>query len=129
MESDSEVARQSWTRLADEAGKPGSEMSPGPPAREQEPATQGSSRVSGGQIWARRLGLLVFVLICLELGIALIVLPWTHIWTDNNLLLSYPTVRFWAANTFVRGAFSGLGLIDIWMGIWEVVRYREPKAN
>lgn len=128
MESDSEVARQSWTRLADEAGKTGNEMSPGPLAREQEPATQGS-RVTGGQIWARRLGLLVFVLICLELGIALIVLPWTHIWTDNNLLLSYPTVRFWAANTFVRGAFSGLGLIDIWMGIWEVVRYREPKAN
>jgi len=29
----------------------------------------------------------------------------------------------------VRGAFSGLGVIDIWLGIWEVVRYREPRSN
>jgi hypothetical protein len=127
VESDSEVARQSWTRLADEAGKPANEVPRTAP--EQEPATQAGSRITSGQMWARRLGLLVFVLICLELGIALVVLPWTHIWTDNNLLLGYPTVRFWAANTFVRGAFSGLGLIDVWMGIWEVVRYREPKVN
>jgi hypothetical protein len=125
----SDVAGQSWGRLADEAGKPGSEVSRGPAAPEQEPALPDRSRFTSGQLWARRLGLLVFVLICLELGIALVVLPWTHIWTENNLLLDYPAIRFWAANTFVRGAFSGLGLIDIWLGIWEVVRYRETKAN
>jgi hypothetical protein len=129
VDSDSDVARQSWGRLANEAGKPGSGLTRSPLAPEQEPVAPGRSQVTSGQLWARRLGLLVFVLICLELGIALIVLPWTHIWTENNLLLDYPTVRFWAANTFVRGAFSGLGLIDIWLGIWEVVRYREPKSN
>ena len=129
MESDSDVARQNWLRLANEAGKPGSETSSAPLAPEQEPAPKGRAAVTSGQLWARRLGLLVFVLICLELGIALVVLPWTHIWTDNNLLLGYPTMRFWAANTFVRGAFSGLGLIDIWLGIWEVARYREPKIG
>lgn len=129
MDSDSDVAGRSWGRLANEAGKPGSGLSRSPLAPEQEPAAPGRSKVGSGQLWARRLGLLVFVLICLELGIALVVLPWTHIWTDNNLLLSYPTVRFWAANTFVRGAFSGLGLIDIWLGIWEVVRYREPRSG
>jgi hypothetical protein len=115
--------------LANQASKPGSGLSRSPLAPEQEPAAQGRSQATGGHMWARRLGLLVFVLICLELGIALVVLPWTHIWTENNLLLDYPAVRFWAANTFVRGAFSGLGVIDIWLGIWEVVRYREPRSN
>lgn len=129
MESNSDAARQNWVRLANEAGKLGSETSRSPLAPEQEPAPQGRSALTSGQLWARRLGLLVFVLICLELGIALVILPWTHIWTDNNLLLNYPTLRFWAANTFVRGAFSGLGLIDLWLGIWEVARYREPKAH
>ncbi|MGE5205096.1 MAG: hypothetical protein ACM3PW_05745 [Chlamydiota bacterium] len=124
MDSDSDVARQSWARLANDTGKPGSPLAP-----DQAPASQGRSSFSSGQLWARRLGLLVFVLICLELGIALVVLPWTHIWTDNNLLLDYPTIRFWAANTFVRGAFSGLGLVDIWLGIWEVVRYRETRTS
>ncbi len=130
MDSDSDVARQSWARLANETDKLGRELSGRPLTPEEPgPASPGRSSLSSGQLWARRLGLLVFVLICLELGIALIVLPWTRVWTDNNLLLNYPTLRFWAANTFVRGAFSGLGLVDIWLGIWEVVCYRETKAN
>jgi hypothetical protein len=30
---------------------------------------------------------------------------------------------------FVRGLVSGLGLVDIWMGVAEAVRYREaPDA-
>jgi hypothetical protein len=124
-----DVAGQSWGRLANEAGKPGRESSRGPVAPEQEPPSPEHQRLTSGQLWARRLGLLVFVLICLELGIALLVLPWTHLWTENNLLLNYPTIRIWAANAFVRGAFSGLGLIDIWLGIWEVVSYRETKVN
>jgi len=107
-----DVAGQSWGRLANEAGKPGRESSRGPVAPEQEPPSPEHQR-----------------LICLELGIALLVLPWTHLWTENNLLLNYPTIRIWAANAFVRGAFSGLGLIDIWLGIWEVVSYRETKVN
>ena len=130
MDSDSDVARQSWARLANETDKVGSELSRRPLTPEElRPASPGRSSLSSGQLWARRLGLLVFVLICLELGIALIVLPWTRVWTDNNLLLNYPTLRFWAANTFVRGAFSGLGLVDIWLGIWEVVRYRETRTS
>ncbi len=130
MDSDSDVARQSWARLANETDKLGRELSGRPLTPEEPgPASPARSSLSSGQLWARRLGLLVFVLICLELGIALIVLPWTRVWTDNNLLLNYPTLRFWAANTFVRGAFSGLGLVDIWLGIWEVVCYRETKAN
>ena len=128
MESNSDLARQSWARLANEAGKWEGEIARSSLAPEPEPETPGCSTVSSGQLWVRRLGLLVFVLICLELGIALVVLPWTHLWTDNNLLLDYPTLRFWACNPFVRGAFSGLGLIDIWLGIWEVVRYREHKT-
>lgn len=130
MDSDSDVARQSWARLANETDKLGRELSR-PPLTPEEPgpASPGRSSLRSGQLWARRLGLLVFVLICLELGIALIVLPWTRVWTDNNLLLNYPSLRFWAANTFVRGAFSGLGLVDIWLGVWEVVCYRETKAN
>lgn len=128
MDSDSEVAGQSWGRLANQAGKLGNEVSPNPVVPEEQ-AESRRSQLSSGQLWARRLGLLVFVLICLELGIALVILPWTHIWTYNNLLLDYPTVRMWASNTFVRGAFSGLGLIDIWLGIWEVVSYRENKAS
>jgi hypothetical protein len=80
-------------------------------------------------LWLQRIWLVVFVLFCLEVGIVLIVLPWTRIWTDNSLLLGLPQIREFLMQDFVRGLISGLGLVDIWMGVAEAVRYREtPEA-
>ena len=69
--------------------------------------------------------LVVFVLFCLEVGIILTVLPWTRIWTENSLLLGHPQIHDFLMQNFVRGLVSGLGLVDIWMGVAEAVRYRE----
>ena len=80
-------------------------------------------------LWMRRIWLIVFVLFCLEIGIILTALPWTRIWTENSLLLGHPQLREFLMHNFVRGLVSGLGLVDIWMGIAEAVRYREgPDA-
>jgi hypothetical protein len=81
------------------------------------------------QLWLQRFWLVMFVLFCLEVGIILIVLPWTRVWSENSLLLGYPQVRQFFLQNFVRGLISGLGVVDIWMGIAEAVRYREtPDA-
>jgi hypothetical protein len=80
-------------------------------------------------VWVQRIWLVVFVLFCLEVGIILTVLPWTPIWTNNSLLLGRPQIHDFLMQNFVRGLVSGLGLIDIWMGVAEAVRYREsPDA-
>jgi hypothetical protein len=80
-------------------------------------------------IWARRLSLVIFVVFCVEMGMLLVVLPWTPVWNENSLLLNYPSLRAFAQQNFVRGAITGLGLVDIWMGIWEAVLYREKKKK
>lgn len=77
------------------------------------------------EIWKGRLSLIIFVLFCLEIGIVLTVLPWTGVWTGNSLLVSFPQLRALLISNFVRGLISGLGLVNIWMGIAEAVRYRE----
>jgi hypothetical protein len=77
------------------------------------------------QLWRGRIFLVIFVLFCLEVGIILAVLPWTRIWTGNSLLAGFPQIREFLARDFVRGLISGLGLVDIWMGVAEAVRYRE----
>jgi len=80
-------------------------------------------------LWVKRFWLVVFVLFCLEVGIILTVLPWTRIWAENSLLLGHPRIHDLLQQNFVRGLVSGLGLVDIWMGIAEAVRYREgPDA-
>lgn len=93
------------------------------------PGPLGAARADEENVWARRISVVVLVLFCLELGLVLLVLPWTRLWVDNNLLLNHPEARSLAANPFVRGIFSGLGLLDLWIGIWEAITYRESKAG
>jgi len=76
-------------------------------------------------VWMHRIWLVVFVLFCLEVGIILIVGPWTRAWTESSLTSSYPAVHEFLMNGFVRGAISGLGVVDFWIGISRAVNYRE----
>jgi len=69
--------------------------------------------------------MLVFVVFCIWIGMLLAVLPWTDAWTQNNILMRHPSLRSFFAMYFVRGAASGLGLIDVWVGVWQAVHYRE----
>jgi hypothetical protein len=75
-------------------------------------AEQHSSR------WRRTLGILV----CLEVGIFLLVAPWSPLWTGNLLLGYFPALRPLFLSPFVRGAISGVGLLNLWFafrGVWE----------
>jgi hypothetical protein len=77
--------------------------------------------------WGQRVWLIVFVVFSVELGMLLAVLPWTRVWSENSLLYPYPAVRSILQQGFVRGLATGLGLLDIWIGIWQAVHYRETK--
>jgi len=81
---------------------------------------------SGVQLWMHRISVFLFVLISAVAGVLLIILPWTPEWTDNYLLLQFPSLRDIVSNGFFRGICSGLGLLDIWIGFWEALHYPEP---
>ena len=81
-----------------------------------------------GVIWLHRLSLVIFVVFCIELGMLLAILPWTTVWNQNSFLGNYPALKSFVQNNFVRGIATGLGLIDIWIGIWEAVHYHDPVA-
>jgi hypothetical protein len=79
-------------------------------------------------LWLRRVMLFIFVAFAVEIGMFLVVVPWYdsgRLWSENSLLLRFPTLRAFLAQDFIRGLVSGLGLIDIWVGIWEAVHYKE----
>lgn len=90
------------------------------------PSAPPEAKVSRTTIWLHRLSLVIFVIFCIELGMLLAVLPWTRIWTDNSLLAAHPAWRALAQDNFVRGVITGIGLVDVWIGIWEAVHYRDP---
>jgi hypothetical protein len=75
--------------------------------------------------WLRRLELLVRVVVRLYLGLIILVLPWTHFWDENRLLLLIPHLAPVALNGVSRGVISGLGLLNIWIGVHEASHYKE----
>jgi hypothetical protein len=93
--------------------------------RPAEPSTQPPDEVD--PVWMRRSKLVIFVMACIYLGIILIILPWNDVWTQNALIHRYPSLRELAMNNFLRGAITGLGFVNIWLGVWEAVGYREHK--
>lgn len=80
-------------------------------------------------IWLARTMMIVFVAFCIEVGLILVAVPWIpHLWHENSLLAAYPAARAFLAHDFVRGAVTGVGLLDLWYGVYEAVHYRDPKA-
>jgi len=80
---------------------------------------------SVARVWLRRIGVLLFVFLCATLGVMLMILPWRPEWSDNPLLLPYPTLRAIVASGFARGVSTGLGVLNVWIGFWEAIQYRE----
>ncbi|MGD0508012.1 MAG: hypothetical protein ABSA27_09460 [Terriglobales bacterium] len=80
---------------------------------------------SAARLWLRRIGVLLFVFLCATLGVMLMILPWRPEWSDNPLLLPYPQLRAVVASGFARGVSTGLGVINVWIGFWEAIQYRE----
>jgi len=85
--------------------------------------------VTRGTVWLHRISLVVFVIFCIELGMLLAVLPWTPVWSNNGIVATHPLLKSILQGNFVRGVVTGCGFIDIWIGIWEAVHYKDPVAS
>lgn len=73
-----------------------------------------------------RLMRVVFAFAWFDLGLLILVLPWSHLWESNSLLARYPGLIPFALSGFVRGAISGVGLLDMVMAADALIGHR-PK--
>jgi len=89
------------------------------------PASVSRSSPSAARLWLRRIGVLLFVFLCATLGVMLMIVPWRPEWSDNPLLLPYPTLRAVVASGFIRGLATGLGVLNVWIGFWQAIQYQE----
>jgi hypothetical protein len=88
------------------------------------PATA-APKPEGLNLWIQRVKLAIDVVFFIELGMILVVLPWSDLWTRNTLLMGFPTAKMIVDHGFLRGVVTGLGFINIWIGISDAVNYRE----
>jgi hypothetical protein len=78
-------------------------------------------------VWAQRLLLVIEVGVAIWAGMFVLVLPWTRLWSENPLLAAWPAVHHILNLNFVRGMISGVGMIDVWMGILDALHYRDIR--
>jgi hypothetical protein len=67
---------------------------------------------------------ILYIVFCFELGVFLLLLPWVSLWERNFFTHHYLWISAIARNYFVRGAVSGLGLVDILLAFNEAWRLR-----
>lgn len=105
------------------------------PATNQAPNTDQPLGARRGQssrqtpLWLLYLELSVRVVVCICVGLVLTVLPWTPFWASNPLLLHSPHIAYVAVNGITRGIVSGIGLLDIWIGISDAIHYKEAESK
>jgi len=56
---------------------------------------------------------LVLVIFFVEVGLVLTLAPWSAYWDRNYFAETLPAVHALITNNFVRGAVSGLGVVNI----------------
>jgi hypothetical protein len=73
----------------------------------------------------KRLFLGIFILLAFEVGLFLIMFPWSTTWDSNFFLNSIPGLKEILMSYYVRGAISGLGLVNVFMAIGEAWHFRK----
>lgn len=82
-----------------------------------------------------RITVIVYILICLEVGILLILLPWTPYWNDNFFFdfirskLHAPWLATLLQSGYLRGAVSGLGVVNILAGLRDAFKFQESVRS
>jgi len=84
-----------------------------------------------------RLSVIFYIILCLEIGLFLTVLPWwpqgmwgLSDWGNNYFLLyaarktGYQGLQAVIASGWVRGAVSGVGLLNLGIAFWEILNFK-----
>ena len=84
-----------------------------------------------------KLSVIFYIILCLEIGIVLTLLPWIpqgflglSDWGNNYFLLyaarktGFYGLQGVIASGWVRGAVTGLGLLNLGMAFWEIFNFK-----
>ena len=74
--------------------------------------------------WYHKVSAILFITFCLEIGIFLLIFPWTEYWDANYFSGLLPAWEPYWDNMYIRGAISGLGVVNLYISFMEIFRLR-----
>lgn len=87
-----------------------------------------------------KLTIIFFIILCLLAGFVLTIFPWISLgrigdWGDNFFLvylvqkLNMPELQKAVASGWVRGAITGLGVLNILLAFWEMANFKKSVES
>jgi hypothetical protein len=71
----------------------------------------------------------ILIVLCLEMGAFLLYLPWSTFWEQNYFLGHLPqALRMFILHSSFRGIVSGIGILDILVGISLIQSKAGPSS-
>lgn len=80
------------------------------------------------RLWHEMLVGLLFAILCFEMGVFLLAFPWSRYWAENYFSWVTEGWREVWMNPFVRGAVSGLGLVNLYVSLLEIFRLQHLRS-
>jgi len=74
--------------------------------------------------WYYKFGAFLFISFCTSMGLFLLIFPWTDWWSGNFFSNLFPQMEPLWDNMYVRGAVSGLGVVNLYISFVEIFRLR-----
>jgi hypothetical protein len=106
---------------------PSEPQRPGSTAPDAHSSEQSTGPVALGRPaypWYHKLSAVLLVVFCLEIGLFLLIFPWTPYWESNYFGSLIPQWHLYWDNMYIRGAVSGLGVVNLYIFILELYRLR-----
>jgi hypothetical protein len=87
-----------------------------------------------------KLTIIFFIILCLLAGFVLVLFPWFSFgkvgdWSNNQFLifvsqtLNLPSLQAFVASGWVKGAVTGLGVLNLCLAFWEIANFKQSVQN
>jgi len=95
-----------------------------PPGSEEQPIYRPAPDAIPRYRWYHKMAGVLFVAFCLCVGLFLVIFPWTDLWESNYFSTWVPEWHQYWDNMYVRGAISGIGVVNLYISLTEMFRLR-----
>ena len=92
------------------------------PTTAPPPVPASEKALSPPRNWQSRLLGICFAIFTFEIGLFLVVFPWLDNWSLNYFQELVPSIQEVWDDPYFRGAVTGLGLVNIYIALLQVVR-------
>ncbi len=79
--------------------------------------------------WMEKAAAVVYCVFCIEIGLFLLVYPWMRSWEQNYLIQMQPALTGFLTSVQFRGAVSGLGILNLFAAVSEILALRRYSSR